>query len=131
MQYFKESNESTTRFQVLTHRDLWEIGHNIPDGYGPVRSGLGPLAVRLVALFFDLNAKRSLGKRVHGLGVQGQGEPRGGGNKDTPAPCLGDSKVARLQNAKRALISHLHQSSQGQFQYHAFLEIGKVFHVFE
>ena len=52
-------------------------------------------------------------------------------NMHTPASCLRHAVAAGLENAERALVTHAHETTQGQLQDHALLERDKVPHVLE
>ena len=63
------------------------------------------------------------------LWIMRQGLARSCSQQDCPAPGLGNSILAGLQDSKGALVAHLHQRPHAQLQNHRLLVGGKVSHI--
>ena len=61
-----------------------------------------------------------------GLWIMRQGFTRSCGQQNCPAPGLSNSILASLQDAKGALVAHLHQRPHAELQNHRLLVRGKV-----
>ena len=66
-----------------------------------------------------------------GLWIVRQGFARSSSQQDCPAPGLSNTILAGLQDAKGALVAHLHQRPHAQLQHHRLLVGGKVAHILQ
>merc|ERR1719341_2983712 len=65
------------------------------------------------------------------LWIVRQGFARSSSQQDCPAPGLSNTILAGLQDAKGALVAHLHQRPHAQLQHHRLLVGGKVAHILQ
>ena len=91
-----------------------------------------PPHVGLDTLTLDVDCQRPLVREyVPRLREEGQTLPRPSRKEDAPASSLSHTVVTGLEDAEGALVPHLNEGSQAQFQHHVVLEGCEVPNVFQ
>ena len=91
-----------------------------------------PPHVCLDALTLDVDCQGPLVREhVPRLREEGKALARPSRQEDAPASSLSHSVVTGLEDAEGALVPHLNEGSQAQFQHHVVLEGCEVAHILQ
>ena len=110
-----------------------EVAERVSNSGGPVGSLQPPHRVGIIplALHLDGEVASLRGEHMLGLRVVWQDFSRSSCQQNRSAPGLGNTILASLKDSKGALVSHLHQCSHAQLEYHGLLVRGKVADIFQ